>query len=622
MNRARSPLPRIFPTLTMMMLIPITLILSATGKAQIPVKPNLPSAEKLICPRSKVEIYSRSPIHQLTEKAGVIVPFFGNRACPMSGDPVLPHTFATHGSLKIYFCCQSCASKGQSRASTWAKRAYPDQESRESFEKNPILALTRARYPRAKPPTNLLCPVSNRPIEQGILAIFMGQIYAFENWPSVSLFAGNPEKYVPVQQKKDSSLYLIHDINVIPVSSPGIIPSQDVTIRNGVITSIRPSDQTALPEDHKIIEGKDRYLLPGLMDMHVHLPRRSDENPYSIDEFLSLHLAAGVTLVRSMRGHPDDIELRDSLERDERIGPHIIAGSPAIDGKSAPNPAKARALVQNYKEAGFDLLKLTEGFSTETFLALAEEAARANIPLAGHVPDEISLDQALDAPFKTIEHLHGHGAAHADPLVDFEELARRTTQAGVWICPTLSFQVGWYGQESVDTMMNWPGMEFAHPATKARWKEEAEERQNLSPEALLENSSRMKHRLEAVLALARARVGLLASPSTGYFLVPGFGLHVELEWLLRAGLKPSQILQAATLDAARCVGEESRFGSVEKNKVANLVLLASNPLEDIRHTRTVDGVFVRGHYISKKGLAKRLSGLRTRLAQEARSSTR
>ena len=380
-----------------------------------------------------------------------------------------------------------------------------------------------------------------------------------------------------------------------------------VLVEGERIVQVGPAAEVVVPSQATVVDGRGRFLIPGLADMHEHLPRGDTEWESSLDDYFDLHLAAGVTTLRTMRGQDGDVALRDALARGQRSGPRLIVGSPGLDAETAPDPQAAIERVRAFHGTGFDFVKVLGGFDLATFRAAATEARRLGIPLAGHVPSILSMDEVLTS-YWTTEHLHGH-AAESHSGVAFAALVQQTAKSGLWVCPTLGFQVSWYGQESIANMDQWPGMQYAHPKARADWTESASKHLVVVRRALKLNTAKMKARYTAVRALADAGVGLLASSSGGWFLMPGFSMFVEFRHLAVAGLSPAQILEAATLQAARSVGQQNQWGSVRPGLVADLVLVDANPLEDIENVERVTAVVRRGQLFDRAELDRRLAAI-------------
>ena len=208
----------------------------------------------------------------------------------------------------------------------------------------------------------------------------------------------------------------ITHVNVIPVVRPGLLEDYTVVVVGGIIETVAPSAQVAIPSNAELLDCTDQFLIPGLADMHEHLPRGDEPWENSVEDFFDYQLAAGVTTIRTMRGDIGDIALRESVRAGVLEGPRLILGSPGMNAELAADPQTARSNVRTYAEAGFDFIKILGGFDLETFGAIEDEARALGIPIAGHLPRVIPMQRALGAPFWSIEHLHGHSSAwRADP---------------------------------------------------------------------------------------------------------------------------------------------------------------------------------------------------------------
>ncbi len=429
----------------------------------------------------------------------------------------------------------------------------------------------------------------------------------------IFLFIAACSPIPPGQQDPENRLpqatLAITNVQIIPVSQPGLLQDQTLLINGRHIVKIAPASEVTLPAGIRTLDGRGRYLIPGLVDMHEHLPRGDAAGEYPLDRYFDLQLAAGVTTIRTMRGQKGDPELRDAIASGEIEGPRLIVGSPGFNDELAPDPRSARALVHQYEREGFDFIKILDPLGQSTFSEIIATAKELDMPIAGHLPDSISPDQAL-AAYWTLEHLHGHGSARLAGQQAFVPVALATAESGVWICPTLGFQVSWYGQASIEEMSRWPGMAYAAPGSLAYWTERVNRQITESELSPSENRARMQARYAAVLELANAGVGILVSASGGWFLVPGFSIFVEFRCLDRAGLSPGQILQAATYDAARALGKEESWGSIQEGMLADLVLLDADPLQDIRNAEAVRAVIREGVLYERDELDRRLAKVR------------
>lgn len=191
------------------------------------------------------------------------------------------------------------------------------------------------------------------------------------------------------------------DVNVVPMDQEGLLEEYTVIVQNGRIAEAGPSNEVDVPAGATLVDGTGRYLMPGLAEMHGHIP--GPDNPDYAEGVLFLYISNGVTTVRNMAGHPYHLELRERVERGEVPGPAIYAASPWMSANQAPTPEDVDRLVREHKEAGFDLMKMGS-ISLEVYHQMAETAHEVSIPFAGHIPEEVGLVRALDARQASIDH--------------------------------------------------------------------------------------------------------------------------------------------------------------------------------------------------------------------------
>lgn len=385
------------------------------------------------------------------------------------------------------------------------------------------------------------------------------------------------------------------NVTVVPMDRERTIANQTVVVRDGRIAEVGPSDKVKAPKGAVVVDGKGKYLMPGLAEMHGHLPHPS-QGPEAEALFLRLFVANGVTTVRGMFGFPNHPALRDRVARGEVFGPTLYVACPALSGNSAKTPEDGRRLVKEYKAAGFDLLKIHEGLSLETYDAIAAAAREANIPIAGHIPDAVGLEHAIATRQSSIEHLDGYLEALEDDA-GMPKLAARTREAGVWNTPTMALFATIFGSESADTLRQRPEMRFVPKAMVDQWAAQrtaqAASIAQMGDEAAKIAAGRMK--MLKALADGGAKL-LLGSDAPQVFSVPGFSLHREMRVMADAGLTPYQILESGTRNPAVYVGAEKEFGTVEVGRRADLLLVDANPLADVANVARRSGVMVRGRW--------------------------
>lgn len=416
--------------------------------------------------------------------------------------------------------------------------------------------------------------------------------------------------------------------NVLTMGSDEILAGRTVVVRDGRITHIGDVDSTELPEAATIVDGTDRYLMPGLAEMHGHVPGASSAD---LQRVLTLYVANGVTSVRGMLGQASHLELREQLANGEILGPRLVTSGPSFNGNSVGSPQQAAAMVRAQAEAGYDFLKIHPGLSEAEFAAIAEAANALGIRFAGHVPADVGLMAAMEHGISTVDHLDGYMQTlippHEDPtggvggffgasLAGIAEagriggVVRATVDAGTWNVPTQTLFENVLGPTDPDALRDRPEMKYMPRATVRDWV--ARKREALdAPDFDRATADRaIEIRRHLILALQRGGAGLLlGSDAPQIFNVPGFSIHRELELLVAAGLTPYEAIATGTVNAARWFGVAEALGTIAVGKQADLVLLDDDPLADIRNSRRVHGVMIRGRWLGRADLDRLLERL-------------
>ncbi len=417
-------------------------------------------------------------------------------------------------------------------------------------------------------------------------------------------------------------------VAVVPMDREIVLEDQTVLVQDGRIVELGPAESLGIPEGALVLEGRGRWLLPALADMHVHV---WDEND------LFLFVANGVTTVRNMFGGPLHLAWKRRIEAGELVGPRIYTAGPIIDGSPAvwpgsvelTDPARAAAIVREQEQAGYDFLKPYSRLKPECYEALAVAAEEQGLSLMGHVPESLGLADVLEAGQRTIEHLDGWAEA-AQPAdspfrtigfwnvyeawarVDAESLralAAEMRETETWNCPTLVVQQKWARGAAAEAQLARPEMRFVSPMIKASWSPTSPVNylNGMSDSFLASAHAALGSMQRAVAALRDARGGILLGTDMGNpFVVAGFSLHEELAYLVQAGLTPYQALRAGTADAARCLGAGAEWGTIAEGRAADLLLLEANPLEDARHAARRVGVLLRGRWLPETELRREL----------------
>jgi imidazolonepropionase-like amidohydrolase len=431
-------------------------------------------------------------------------------------------------------------------------------------------------------------------------------------------------------EKGADSVVAFVDVTVIPMDRERTLPRQTVVVRGDRIVAIGPSDRVKLPAGGVKVDGRGKFLIPGLAEMHAHIPG-GDAPDSVVERILFLYVSGGITTIRGMLGDPRHLELRARVVRNELLSPTIYTSGPSLNGNSVPTPGAAARIVAEQKAAGYDFLKIHPGIGGEAFDTLAATAQRVGIRFAGHVPLDVGLARALEAGYATIDHLDGYVEAMVragSPVPAAESqffglnlgkyldesklpaLVEATRDAGVWNVPTQSLMDNLASGESAEMLERRPEMRYVPRDARSEW---AKTKSSLLRETgSSEESARrvMQVRRKLIKALHAGGAGLLlGSDAPQIYNVPGFSIHRELAALVAAGLTPYQALETGTRNVAVFFGTLPKSGTIAVGKRADLVLLEANPLVDVRNTTRRVGVMLRGKWLPKAVIETRLAAI-------------
>lgn len=406
-------------------------------------------------------------------------------------------------------------------------------------------------------------------------------------------------------------------VNVISMENDQVQSNQTVIVKNGKITAI--GKNLKYGKDALVIDGKGKYLIPGLAEMHAHVPPIDEIEP--MKDVLKLFAFKGITTIRGMLGHPRHIELRTKVQSGEILGPRFYTSGPSANGNSVKSVEDAIKLVKDEKAMGYDFIKLHPGLTKETFTALSKAAQEVGMPYAGHVSYKVGVWMAAESKYATIDHLDGMVEALVPDIESITEqqnglfgmfssekadesripkVLNALKDNNVWLVPTQALAERWFAPAATPELMNSAQeMKYMDAKTRENWMN--------SKKTLMANPQYNADKINKFIALRRklilesnkAGVGiLLGSDGPQIFNVPGFSVHHELKYLVDAGLTPYQALQTGTVNVAKFYNATDR-GTIKVGNVADLVLLNSNPLQDIKNTTAIEGVMLNGHWLSK-----------------------
>ncbi|MEP6619746.1 MAG: amidohydrolase family protein [bacterium] len=433
----------------------------------------------------------------------------------------------------------------------------------------------------------------------------------------------------------------ITNATVIDVSTGALHRGSTVVIDGNRIVSVEAAAAVKAPRG-RVIDAKGMYVVPGLWDMHTHAYFGWSQE-FGDTYVLPLFIANGVTGIRDMGSELESVlRARTEVAAHRLVGPRLVVSGPMLDGPQVAfqasiaiaTPEDGRKSVDMLKGKGVDFIKIQSGVPRDAYFAIAAEAKRLGIEFEGHVPDAIRASEAVASGQRSFEHLigifeastpdedaylkrrYGAGkdsaankflATFLDRLDPAREgsIVKLLATNNVWQCPTLFWERGQWLVDVIDfrkdpdsayTPRTW--LEKKYPATQKAVLA------SMDADPLAVRQRFVEHELDLVRKLHSAGVSFLAGTDTpaGVGVTPGISLHLELQRFVAAGFTPLEALQTATINPARFFGKVSDYGSVQAGRVADLVILRANPLDDIANTRSIAGVIADGRYSSQADL--------------------
>lgn len=422
------------------------------------------------------------------------------------------------------------------------------------------------------------------------------------------------------------------DVNVVPMDREIVLPRQTVLVEDGKIVAVGPIGSVSIPQNTRRIDGTNRYLMPGLVDMHVHFirptipgkPQKSSGENYAAENgrLALLFVANGVTSVRNMWGHPAILKFNKQIIHGDILGPTIYSVGPLTDGDPPVNlgsrlvttEQEAKDAVREDKERGYIAIKVYNNLTPDAYQAIVAAAGNEKLAVVGHTPRLVGLLGVLDAHQSSIEHFSSFARAALSNSAGQEQLsldelfkradldklpkiAESVKAAEVWTCPTV-VQVQYDAERDV-----WAKERSYVPRDLVDRYEQGK----VSP---LDYSAERKFALSLVRALHGKGAGLLlGTDAYKPNIIPGFSLHEELRYFVEAGLSPYESIRAGTSDAARFLHREDEFGTIAVGRRADLLLLNANPLEDVTNVSKRVGIVLRGQWLPEQQLQKDLKRL-------------
>ena len=370
------------------------------------------------------------------------------------------------------------------------------------------------------------------------------------------------------------------NVSVLPMSSNQVLSGQVVVVDGGVIAAVGPAGEVQPPQGASIINGRGGFLMPGLAEMHAHVPPGANPPREEVEDILFLYVANGITTIRGMLGSAYQIPLAAEIERGEVLGPNFYVGAPSLNGGTARTAEQAETLIRTHSEAGYHLQKIHPGVPLAAWDRMVEVAEEVGITWAGHVPADVGLVHAIETGMSTVDHLDGYVQAIASDDVQAQvnagtislgglargvddarlaEIVQLTIDHDVYVVPTMYLWENLYGAPDADRILQQPEMKYVSPRTREGWRMRAGSGREGADVYLA-----LRKRVLKELSDAGAGI-LMGTDSPQLFNVPGFALHRELQVMSDAGMSNYEILKSGTATVGEYVashlGLDGDFGT-------------------------------------------------------------
>lgn len=426
-------------------------------------------------------------------------------------------------------------------------------------------------------------------------------------------------------RKKQAPEIIIKNVSVISMVNDDEISVKDVVIQEGQITFI---GKTKTHSKSTVIDGTGQFLMPGLTEMHAHIPTPEDGDDTLVKETLFLYLSQGITTIRGMLGDPYHLLLKEKIKSGEILSPRVYTSSPSLNGNTISSTHEAKEKVTQYKNDGYDFLKIHPGISLDNWNVVEATAKEVGIPFAGHVPIDIGINRAIEAGYATIDHLDGYieglvpASSDVDPasggffgynftdILDeskIKGLVKKTLDNNISSVPTQTLFTRWFSPTDPAVNMQDPEMKYMSSKTRFTWRQN-KERLIGSEDYSSEKWQEFINYRKAILKEMDIQevTFLLGSDAPQVMNVPGFSIHREMEAMAQAGISNQKILESGTINPSVFFNAKDEYGIIKKNASADLILVNGNPLLDLKNAQNISGVMVRGKWLSKEMIEQKL----------------
>lgn len=433
----------------------------------------------------------------------------------------------------------------------------------------------------------------------------------------ISLLAiGCADPTPPHHPSSSDDLVAFTSVNVVPMDAPRVLRDQTVIVRGRTIERLGASSDVTVPAGARVIEGRGKYLMPGLADMHTHLRWEED---------LALYVARGVTTVRNMWGAPLHLDWRARITKGDWIGPTLYTAGPIVDGDDPDHdgsyviqrPEEAARLIDLHVRAGYDFIKVYNSVPSAVYDPLVAAAKAAKLPVGGHVPSAVGMARAATVGQVSIEHMNAFPEAlqrEGSPVAGkFGGEAKRQKiehvdrakipvlvgllkAKGTFVCPTRTVMDQFGSAEDRSAHLKRPEMRYVPSFEKAVWAPSRE----LPPAVAAAQQRSVAFADEMIRALHQGGVRLVVGTDVGNpFVMAGYSVHDELRHFVRLGMTPFEALKAATTRAAELMGAKPETATLAPHQKADLVLVDGDPLDDVANAAAIRGVMVHGKWLGE-----------------------
>ena len=436
---------------------------------------------------------------------------------------------------------------------------------------------------------------------------------------AISIFATACQQVIQHEVKSPDVAVINANVITFIGKDVRVLSERAVYILGDRITDVRPMTAARnLPESTRIIDAADGYVIAGFAEMHGHVPPATDFGNFPrryADDMLYLYIANGVTTVRGMLGYPHQLQLKSDIAQGKRLGPTLYLAGPSFNGNTIESVEQATQRVIEQRDQGWDLLKIHPGLSLAEYQALAKTARDSDMDFAGHVPSDVGLENALKEGQRTIDHMDGY-LEYVDALnqpITKQELAKLvelTKKYDVGVVPTQALWSTLIGAEDPQELAQYPELALVPESVREGWlgyyKQPSMGYFN-QDQAKVQQQNRQ--RLLKALHDTDANI-IFGTDAPQLFSVPGYSIHHEIRKMQQAGIPLDAIYYYATVAAGEYFSEQDTFGLIKAGHRADFMLLSENPLDSAQALKEPLGVMIRGQWLSRGDIDKKLAEIR------------